>query len=649
MNKPKTDIPEPPKFNHDDIPEPPRLDSIKVPETHEKEVKIPEPPKLAEIPEPPAMPTEAIQEKKRSLFSLFKKDKKEFKNEHMLNSPPAMPELKEFPKIADVDKKADNKDGALPVPPQSNKLEEIPLPPKIDSEIKKDSAKETNKTEIKVESPKPLVLDSIPIPPSFNKDEKIAAPEHIEMPAAPIAPPVFEVPKDELIEPKPSEPAWLLEGESYIKNTPLTEVEGVGEKRAKILKKAGIKTAEHLAKQDHKSLSKKTKIPLLHAKKIVTYAKKITALKERVKSQKKTESISDVIKQLEEEKKAIVKLQNSDLDDDKLIELDGHKEVVEVLVKLEKKRNELTQMQTKLAEKESKLSGHEDSYKRDMDYIDNLKRRLDHDVRERTQYLINLEKEYFQKAQKLAAQQSEVSIKERDLIEREKVLIHKENDIKKKINLLEDKGITTETKEKKLAKIMEQLDKQDTLLKEKEEELVKREAEYLKKLDILENHEKNVLKQLEEKRKTLERKEKEIEAQEDRVYKKQRNVDKQGVAVEFAKNVVEEEKGKLIDDEFEQYLHDQLKGINGINYHDVSLVQNMKVGLEDSKKPVYQLVDQCRELLRANKVSEAKVYYNQLRDRYYGMSFSNQSEKQNVHNQIRQIYDEINLADIGRN
>ena len=48
-----------------------------------------------------------------------------------------------------------------------------------------------------------------------------------------------------------------------------------------------------------------------------------------------------------------------------------------------------------------------------MEHIEKLKRRLDHDIRERTQYLINLEKEYFQKAQDLAKKQSQVDIKEK--------------------------------------------------------------------------------------------------------------------------------------------------------------------------------------------------------------------------------------------
>jgi chromosome segregation ATPase len=220
-----------------------------------------------------------------------------------------------------------------------------------------------------------------------------------------------------------------------------------------------------------------------------------------------------------------------------------------------------------------------------------------------------------------------------------------------KKNDLEDRELTIETKENKLNALMEDLEKQDTILNEKEEDLVKRESEYLTKLDILENHEKAILKNLEEKRKSLVSKEKEIELREKQLHKKQRNIDKKQVAVQYAKNVIEEEKGKLIDDEFEQYLHDELRKMNqGVSRSDIDLVSNMKIpGLESQNRTIYQLINQCKDLLKHNKVSEAKVYYNQIRDRYYQGGFTGREEKEAIHNMIRSLYDEINLSDIGRN
>ncbi|AJF62146.1 TPA: hypothetical protein HA239_06170 [Candidatus Woesearchaeota archaeon] len=436
------------------------------------------------------------------------------------------------------------------------------------------------------------------------------------------------------------------EGESYLaKTTPLTEVKGIGPKIEKKLKKAGIKSAEHLAAHDHVHIAKKAKIPISQAKKIVSHAKKITSSKAQ-----RRESISDIIKGLEEEKKTLESAKDSEFRGEKIVDLEGHNEVVQVLERLESKRNELLNMQKKLEEKEKKLQGHDDVYRRDMDYVDKMKRNVDHDIRERTGHLIELEREYFQKAQTLAKERAEIEVLSKKLDEKEKTLKDKENELKKELNDLEDREITVSTKEKKFQKIMEEIEKHNHILKEKEDDLEKREAEYMKKLDILENHERNILKNLENKRVSLEKKEKEVKLREEQIYKRQRNVDKKSVAVEYAKNIIEEEKGKLVDDEFSHYVHDQVnRPGSGVNYSDVKLMNSLNVAdVEKGTKSIYQLADEIKRMLGSNRVEEAKIYYNQLRERYYDTKFSNQQEQEAVHNLIRTLYDDINLADIGR-
>jgi len=454
------------------------------------------------------------------------------------------------------------------------------------------------------------------------------------------------------------EQEMLEEGEKYLEEskTPLNTVMGIGAVREKKLRKAGIKTAEHLAKHDFKKFAKKLKIPHMHAKKLILNAQKVTRLKEKLKSTKipkKEKGISDVIKELEEEKRTIDHLKKKDmLNEDKIIELEGHKDLINVLEALEKKRNELTKQEELLATKELKLSQHDDTYKRDVNQIENLRRRLDHDIRERTQYLINMEKEYFQKAQTLAKKQSDIEVKEKGIVEKEDLFKQKETHLKMKSNELEDRSITIETKEKKYEKIMRDLERQDVLLKEKEDDLLKRESEYMRKLSTLETHEKLILRELEERRKKLESKEKEIEMKERTLRTKEKTVDKKSIAAEYAQNILEQEKGKLVDDEFEQYLHEQLgvlKG-SGINVDDINFAKSVSMpNFSNTNKSIYQLIDTCRDLVKSDRVTEAKVFYNQLREKYYGMSFNNPKEKEAIHNMIRTLYDEINLAEIGTN
>ncbi len=690
----KQAIPEPPKFNVEDLPEPPKLepDSFN-PDKKKKEMDIPDPPVMTNtesgiIPPPPALENEVKTEEKSS----SNLDKQDVASEPLSNmpKPPKKQEKKGF--FSKLFKKKE-------------KEEKIDLEPKVSDLPEPSPSVETQKEE-KVDLGQ--VNDSDFAPPGITQEkEKLEEPAQEEsMPEMPDfesdsgddwvkeaepfleKEPVQKNPETEEALPEIEEKAdedWVKEAEPFLekelkeegselpfgdqelkeeeveeppiieKKTPLSKVKGVGPKRAKKLKKAGIKTAEHLAQAHHKHVAKKAKIPEKQAKKIVKHAKKITQIKTRLKATKAKQKsdIANVVKQLEEERLNLERLQKKGkLDEDKIIELEGHKDLIEVLQKLEKKRQELVEQEEKLAEKEIKLSKHESTYKRDLEHIENLKRRLDHDIRERTQYLISLEKEYFQKAQDLAKKQSEVNIKEKALLEQEKFLKEKEDNIKKRLSEIEDRSITLETKEKKFEKIMKDLEKQDQILREKEDNLMKREEEYLKKLDALEDHETSILKNLEEKRKRLELKEKELDAKEKKLHKKERNIDKKSIATEYAEKIMETEKSKLLDDQFEQYLADQLGGLKttGISFDDMNLVKNISVPEIGRKhETIYQLIDTCKDLLKKNKVNEAKVFYNQIRERYYDQKFDSNREKESVHNLIRSLYDEINLADIGTN
>jgi hypothetical protein len=197
---------------------------------------------------------------------------------------------------------------------------------------------------------------------------------------------------------------------------------------------------------------------------------------------------------------------------------------------------------------------------------------------------------------------------------------------------------------------MKDLEKQNSILTEKEDDLVKREKEYLKKLDIMENHEQAILSKLEEKRKRLKKQEKELKQRERMLHKKQRNVDKRAISMEYAEEILEEEKGKLLDDQFENYLAESLGGVRGgTGLQDMNIVSNLELKQQHKKDSLYQLIDTCKDLVTNNKITEAKVFYNQIREKYYDKEFSDTKEKEAVHNLIRALYDEINLAEIGRN
>ncbi len=635
-------IPEPPKFNLKDLPEPPKF-STSVPPSKQNS-------NVPDIPMPSGF--DNLTKAKPELISNIPKieePKVILQEQDLLKNAlkPAIETPKKKGFLANLFKKKEKNDThTLSLPPTDKKGDQLSL--------------SSGAADTPYMPPPPKFEDMDPISPEFTQD--IQEPKSIldlresTTTALKINPDKEQGMLQEAENFREEE--MLEEGKKYLESPiPIGNVKGIGPAREKKLKRLGIKTAEHLAGHDYKSLSKRTNIPEAHARDIIKNAKKL-AKAARIKQDfdntkvKEEKGISEVVKELEQERREIEHLEKKgDVTEEKIVEIEGHNDLIKVLEALEKKRKQLLSMEEKLTQKEMALGQHDENYKKDIEQIENLRKRLDADVKERTQYLINMEKEYFQKAQTLAKKQIDVEVKEKELSQREKLLKEKESQVKPKASELQDRMATLTAKEKKYEKMMQGFEKQDLLLKDREEDLLKRESEYMQKLDILETHEKNILKQLETKRKGLEAKEKDVNLKESRLHTKERTVDKKGVAVEYAQNILEEQKGKLVDDEFEQYLHEQLGLLrnNGINIDDMNMTKNISVANLDKTKNIYQLVDTCRDLLKTSRVAEAKVFYNQVRDKYYGATFGNQKEKEAVHNLVRSLYDEINLADIGSN
>ncbi|MEM3374102.1 MAG: hypothetical protein QXE31_02670 [Candidatus Woesearchaeota archaeon] len=707
------DLPEPPKFNLDDLPEPPKLDIDEFKPTLENKkdvnfndqknnLKLDDLPEMPKIDIKPIQPSEETKKEKKGLFSFLFKKKKEEKVELF---PKIEPPKVEMPQPEQSDKKITDLSELEFAPPslkpilnenlpnqtleknsidnlklENNQLENIKVnsdTSKTDINQKIDINQDINvKQDENEQLNKKAQLSDLSVEPLNKEIQKINLSEKIDNKYS--LDTSFETVNKETIDESDkdltkNEKTMLQEGEAYLKSNleekvqdeissekeqevkeiPISEVKGIGPKREQKLKKLGIKTAQKIAELSFKDLAKKLKIPDKEAKKIITNARKITRIKKKLKQTKVQEGITDVVKKLEKERKKIEVMQKvSKINENKLIEIEGHAELVKILEALEKKRLELERQEQLLRERELKLSSHDETYKREVEQIENLRRKLDQDIRERTEYLINLEKDYFQRGQILAKKQAEIEIKEKELDEKYKLLKEQEEKLKIKANELEDRAITLNAKEKNYEKIVKELEKQDLVLKEKEEDLLKREAEYMKRLDLLESHEKEILKNLEEKRKKLEQKEKEIELKEQQLKKKEKLVDKKSVALEYEKDIIETQKDKLVDDEFEQYLHEQLGLVrnSGINIDDINFVKNIKEPTFENTAGkihvLYQMIDTCRDLLKNNKITDAKIFYNQIRDKYYETTFNNPKEKENIHNMLRTLYDEINLADI---
>ncbi|MBN2422766.1 hypothetical protein JXB41_06055 [Candidatus Woesearchaeota archaeon] len=648
-HEPKFEIPPPPELE-----EPPRI----VPLEQEPQSKKPE---LGDIPPAPEIISNMapISSKKISGELNLKKQAKK-KPEPKPESLPDLPELtplnfpeeKELPLAPDAEKKQKKpgffsnlfkkkakkrpgKNIVLPPPPD--------LPKKPDLSIEKESVE----TKPKIEDMPPFEdISSLPdeIKPLETKEgweeEKGDIEEtEKELHEEGLIKSDFKL-KELPLKEKPAEP------------TPLTKVKGVGRKTAEELKKKlKVKSAEELAEHTHTHIAKKTKLTKKQAKKIITHAKKIAKKKKAIKPGKlksgKSKNILDLISEIEKEKEQIDKLKKEDVKN--LPDMRGYGDILQLMEKLEKKKLELLDYEKQLRSKEIKLDTADKTYKRDANYLDNLKRRLDHDIRERTNYLIELEKDFFEKGQNIAKKQSKTELKAQELDEREALVKEKEAIVRKKLHELEDREITYSAREKKLNKLMKQLDRQEELLKQKETDLEKSEQSYLKRMDTLKEHEKETNRLLDKREKEIDTKAQELRKLTRKVEKREKVIDIEDRALDYAETEVEKERSKLEDDEFRQYLHEKLGLMKetGIGIGDIEKTQNIRVpDLTDRQETIQDLIKKCRDLINLKRTHEAKIFYNQIRGKYYQLRFASDSEKETLHNTIRQLYDEINLSEL---
>jgi predicted flap endonuclease-1-like 5' DNA nuclease len=663
------------------------------------EKPLPEPEKqpsfsLDDIPEPPK-----FNQKKKSLFAGLLGKKSKSTEDRISKSPLPLPKdmvmknvdadiptlnIPPPPHSGDMAMELANAQApVLPEPPIPSrrpkpqeillnpaKVEDLAEPPKLSASNEAPASDLSSKD---IPMPPPTLKTSlpntndIPLPPPTNLDKSGLDGQNLP-PVQDLIPVKEDVPnqavpseedaelKELLQKMKQEAPALpeVKEQEEVPNLPPLTEVDGIGLKREKELNKIGIDTIHKLADQDHEHIAKHMKIPKLHAKKIIAHAKKLSK-KHKVKksAEVKTEeqSIAELIKELEKEKGELSELKKSkQLALKGIPDVKGHQEIVSLLEELEKKKLELIDYENQLKDHESKLDGHRDKYVRDFEYLENLKRRVDHDIRERTQYLIDLEKDFYKKGQEIAKRQSILNLKEEELKKKVEQLSGDERRLRKLEHDLDDREITVRSKEKQLDVLTKELKRKDEILELKEQKIDKQEEHYEQRMDMLEKHEKNARRELEVKSKGLEEQLHKIKSRERELEKKQRVIDVEDRALDYAETEIETERQKLEEDEFQQYLHEKLGMVKETNVEIQDIMKAQKMHVPDLQdKPgnsIHDHIDSCKRMLQQNRVTEAKIFYNKARDKFYDINFKTQDDKESMHNVLRKLYDEINLKNL---
>jgi len=227
--------------------------------------------------------------------------------------------------------------------------------------------------------------------------------------------------------------------------------------------------------------------------------------------------------------------------------------------------------------------------------------------------------------------------------------------LKEKENMLADKLISVRAKEKRLENLRKTLDRKAGKIETKEKELEEKERKYNDLIKQINDMKKNARAEISKEKAEIENKEKETDNKERYLRKKQREVEIEDRAVDYAMSEFEKEKMKLEDDEFHAYLKSKVGELHGapapkkqISIGDIRKAESLKIpDLTEKRLPIQESIQRCKNLIKQGKVDQAKFMYNGVRLEFTKKSFS-EPERTRLYNQIRELYDSINLASLNR-
>ncbi|MFC2136524.1 hypothetical protein ACFLTH_18065, partial [Bacteroidota bacterium] len=118
------------------------------------------------------------------------------------------------------------------------------------------------------------------------------------------------------------------------------------------------------------------------------------------------------------------------------------------------------------------------------------------------------------------------------------------------------------------------------------------------------------------------------------------SVSKLKEAQEIERGIIEMEQKRILEDrqdlddlDFRKYLHSKIEKPQAPEVNKV--VQDFHLH-----------IDKCRDMIRQNQINDAKRMYNEIKRRF-SQANVNPTEKENLYNSIRELYDDIYLSIIG--
>lgn len=193
-----------------------------------------------------------------------------------------------------------------------------------------------------------------------------------------------------------------------------------------------------------------------------------------------------------------------------------------------------------------------------------------------------------------------------------------------------------EFKEKQLKRDKAELEAEKAKLKRDKEEA----DDLIKKLPVMRKDYETLNERMNEVYETLKKySKKEIDLRE---IEKNIELNKQSLAQ--AQQRLEETEQKIKEKGFSQYLETELKEESLVS-HKLEEVQDIT---KASNLEIYNLIDECKTLIRDKNLNEAKKRYMRIREAYTTVNVQG-TEKDLLYTAVRELYDDIKLAEMESN
>ena len=297
------------------------------------------------------------------------------------------------------------------------------------------------------------------------------------------------------------------------------------------------------------------------------------------------------------------------------------------------------------------LQSNKELLDREASNFETLKKRTDFDLRERKRQLQEAESQTKKKANLIIKKEKELANKEAELKEKQDKLLAKESVINKKSHELEDLDITLKTKSKSS-------DVKQKEIEEEEAKLAKEKKVYFKEIDLLEKKReeiKHLERELKDEKGRYENKlefmnkafQYKLEKKEKDLKERWANIHKKEAAINIAEKEFETQKEEFEEKGFELFLEEETKGEHHLNAEKLEEMHEKLRIPELDQANLYKNITKCRELIKKHRVEQAKKLYNDVRNEFYNLD-AKEIDKMTIKNTIRDLYDTINLATLGR-